>query len=324
MLDLSTVFLFFSVTCSPSNPPPLATLLCTHPCNPPPHTHTAFPPPSPPAIQANMDPKHRDKVAFVRVVSGEWAAGAGRANYSGCLDAIDSVPFHSYLTYPATSPVSSSGLLDEARQLTHINARQPNQTSSPLVHTYSGKFEKGMKVRVARSGRTVTLAAPQRMFANERQTVQEGFAGDVIGLTNPGAFAIGASRASLDAAPVSCRVLLCCVVLWCGMLWALQPASARCYAQHEQRTSLTAAPRPLPHHTTPHLTSPPLSPMPPGDTLVTGPTLAFPPIPTFSPELFAYLRCPPNQKKPFLKGVEGEIAGERAGEGWSGVEVESE
>ncbi|PNW87891.1 hypothetical protein CHLRE_01g006150v5 [Chlamydomonas reinhardtii] len=121
-------------------------------------------------LQANMDPKHRDKVAFVRVVSG--------------------------------------------------------------------KFEKGMKVRVARSGRTVTLAAPQRMFANERQTVQEGFAGDVIGLTNPGAFAIG-------------------------------------------------------------------------DTLVTGPTLAFPPIPTFSPELFAYLRCPPNQKKPFLKGVEG-LLGEGA------------
>ncbi|PNH02271.1 Peptide chain release factor 3 [Tetrabaena socialis] len=48
-----------------------------------------------------------------------------------------------------------------------------------------------------------------------------------------------------------------------------------------------------------------------GDTLITGPTLAFPPIPTFSPELFAYLRCPPNQKKPFLKGVEG-LLGEGA------------
>lgn len=43
-------------------------------------------------------------------------------------------------------------------------------------------------VQVARTGRVVTLAAPQRMFANERQTVLEGYPGDVIGLTNPGAF----------------------------------------------------------------------------------------------------------------------------------------
>ncbi len=53
---------------------------------------------------------------------------------------------------------------------------------------FAGRFEKGMKVKVARTGRVVTLAAPQRMFANTRTTVEEGFAGDVIGLTNPGAF----------------------------------------------------------------------------------------------------------------------------------------
>ena len=48
-----------------------------------------------------------------------------------------------------------------------------------------------------------------------------------------------------------------------------------------------------------------------GDTLVGNgsPVVAFPPIPTFSPELFAYLRCPPNQRKPFIKGVEGERVG---------------
>jgi hypothetical protein len=38
----------------------------------------------------------------------------------------------------------------------------------------AGKFEKGMKVSVARTGRTVTLAAPQRMFANERRYVGTG------------------------------------------------------------------------------------------------------------------------------------------------------
>jgi peptide subunit release factor RF-3 len=42
-----------------------------------------------------------------------------------------------------------------------------------------------------------------------------------------------------------------------------------------------------------------------------GPELRFPPIPSFSPELFAYLRCAPNQKKAFAKGVEG-LLGEGA------------
>jgi peptide chain release factor 3 len=32
------------------------------------------------------------------------------------------------------------------------------------------------------------------MFANERTTVEEGFAGDVIGLTNPGAFGKSAAH----------------------------------------------------------------------------------------------------------------------------------
>ncbi|MEW5299238.1 MAG: hypothetical protein WDW38_003332 [Sanguina aurantia] len=121
----------------------------------------------------------------------------------------------------------------------NMDARHRDKVA--FVRVCSGKFEKGMKVKVARTGRVVTLAAPQKMFANDRTIVQEGYAGDVIGLTNPGAFAIG-------------------------------------------------------------------------DTLVglgSGPMLAFPPIPTFSPELFAYMRCPPNQKKPFLKGIEG-LLGEGA------------
>jgi peptide subunit release factor RF-3 len=42
-----------------------------------------------------------------------------------------------------------------------------------------------------------------------------------------------------------------------------------------------------------------------------GPELRFPPIPSFSPELFSYMRCAPNQKKAFAKGVEG-LLGEGA------------
>lgn len=74
-------------------------------------------------LQANMDPKHRDRVAFIRVCSG--------------------------------------------------------------------KFEKDMTVSHARTGKTVRLSRPQKLFAQGRESIEEAFPGDVIGLNNPGVFAIG-------------------------------------------------------------------------------------------------------------------------------------
>ncbi|MDJ0599650.1 MAG: peptide chain release factor 3 [Crocosphaera sp.] len=74
-------------------------------------------------LQANMDPKHRDRVAFVRVCTG--------------------------------------------------------------------KFEKDMTVSHARTGKTVRLSRPQKLFAQDRASIEEAYGGDVIGLNNPGVFAIG-------------------------------------------------------------------------------------------------------------------------------------
>lgn len=74
-------------------------------------------------LQANMDPKHRDRVAFVRVCSG--------------------------------------------------------------------RFEKDMTVSHARTGKTVRLSRPQKLFAQGRESLEVAYAGDVIGLNNPGVFAIG-------------------------------------------------------------------------------------------------------------------------------------
>lgn len=74
-------------------------------------------------LQANMDPKHRDRVAFVRVCTG--------------------------------------------------------------------KFEKDMTVNHARTGKIVRLSRPQKLFAQGRESIEEAYPGDVIGLNNPGVFAIG-------------------------------------------------------------------------------------------------------------------------------------
>jgi peptide chain release factor 3 len=83
-------------------------------------------------IQANMDPRHRDRIAFVRVCSG--------------------------------------------------------------------RFERDMTVRNARTGKEVRLSRAMRLFADERASIDSAYAGDVVGLANPGVFAIG--DALYDGAPV--------------------------------------------------------------------------------------------------------------------------
>ena len=74
-------------------------------------------------IQANMDPRHRDRVAFLRVCSG--------------------------------------------------------------------RFERDMTVHNTRTGKDVRVTRAMKLFASEREVVDEAFAGDVVGLANPGSFAIG-------------------------------------------------------------------------------------------------------------------------------------
>jgi peptide chain release factor 3 len=76
-------------------------------------------------IQANMDPNHRDRIAFVRLCSG--------------------------------------------------------------------KLTRGMKVKQVRSGKNITLSAPQFFFAQNRALAEEAFAGDVVGIPNHGTLRIGDS-----------------------------------------------------------------------------------------------------------------------------------
>ena len=74
-------------------------------------------------IQANMDPKHRDRIAFIRVCSG--------------------------------------------------------------------KFERDMSVHHSRSEKKVRLSSSHKIFGNERETVDEAWPGDVIGLVGHDGFGIG-------------------------------------------------------------------------------------------------------------------------------------
>ena len=55
----------------------------------------------------------------------------------------------------------------------------------------SGRFEKGLEVRHVREGRPIRLSQPQQFMAQERSIVEEAFAGDIIGVFDPGMFRIG-------------------------------------------------------------------------------------------------------------------------------------
>ena len=55
----------------------------------------------------------------------------------------------------------------------------------------SGKFEAGMEVLHVQDGKKIRLSQPQQMMAQDRKIVDEAYAGDIIGLFDPGIFSIG-------------------------------------------------------------------------------------------------------------------------------------
>jgi peptide chain release factor 3 len=55
----------------------------------------------------------------------------------------------------------------------------------------SGKLTRGMKVKQVRTGKTISLRAPQFFFAKNRALAEEAYAGDVVGIPNHGTLQIG-------------------------------------------------------------------------------------------------------------------------------------
>jgi peptide chain release factor 3 len=55
----------------------------------------------------------------------------------------------------------------------------------------SGKFERGMTVQLSRTGKPMKLAQSTQFMADDRSTVEEAVAGDIIGLYDPGTYQIG-------------------------------------------------------------------------------------------------------------------------------------
>jgi peptide chain release factor 3 len=55
----------------------------------------------------------------------------------------------------------------------------------------SGKLRRGMRAKLVRTGKPMTLSAPQFFFAQDRSIADEAYAGDVVGIPNHGTLRIG-------------------------------------------------------------------------------------------------------------------------------------
>ena len=71
------------------------------------------------------------------------------------------------------------------------NMNPKHRDSTAFLRVCSGRFERDMMVKHHRLGREVRLSRPHSLVAQERSTVEEAFPGDIIGIINPGLFAIG-------------------------------------------------------------------------------------------------------------------------------------
>lgn len=72
------------------------------------------------------------------------------------------------------------------------NMNKAHRDRIAFMRICSGKFEAGMEVTHIQGGnKKLRLSQPQQLMAQERKIVEEAYAGDIIGVFDPGIFAIG-------------------------------------------------------------------------------------------------------------------------------------
>ena len=71
------------------------------------------------------------------------------------------------------------------------NMNKAHRDRIAFMRIVSGKFEAGMEVNHVQGGKKIRLSQPQQMMAQDRKIVEEAYAGDIIGVFDPGIFSIG-------------------------------------------------------------------------------------------------------------------------------------
>ena len=71
------------------------------------------------------------------------------------------------------------------------NMNKAHRDRIAFMRICSGKYEASMEVKHVQGGRVLRLSQPQQIMASERKILEEAYAGDIIGVFDPGIFSIG-------------------------------------------------------------------------------------------------------------------------------------
>jgi len=71
------------------------------------------------------------------------------------------------------------------------NMNKAHHDRIAFMRICSGKFELDTEYTHVQTGKTIKLAQPRQMMAAERENIDEAYAGDVIGVFDPGVYSIG-------------------------------------------------------------------------------------------------------------------------------------
>ncbi|MBE6580464.1 MAG: peptide chain release factor 3 [Ruminococcaceae bacterium] len=78
------------------------------------------------------------------------------------------------------------------------NMNKAHRDRIAFMRICSGKFERGKEYYHMQAGKPIKLAQPQQMMAEEREGIEKAFAGDIIGVFDPGVFSIGDTVCTKD------------------------------------------------------------------------------------------------------------------------------
>ena len=94
--------------------------------------------------------------------------------------------------------MSDAGLIDPITEpfsgfvfKIQANMNKAHRDRIAFMRICSGKFEADMDVKHVQSQRVMRLSQPQQIMANDRKILSEAYAGDIIGVFDPGIFSIG-------------------------------------------------------------------------------------------------------------------------------------
>ena len=71
------------------------------------------------------------------------------------------------------------------------NMNKAHRDRIAFMRICSGKFDADCEVKHVQSGKVMRLSQPQQIMADERKILSEAYAGDIIGVFDPGMFSIG-------------------------------------------------------------------------------------------------------------------------------------